>query len=198
MTDKQQANINIIFYSEQCPTCRNLFFILKNENLLQNFKLECIDGRVDKFKSFLTKVPTMILAGHSKYLICEEIFDWVKSIRFVKYNRMMSMGKDDAKMYNGFCSLEMGSISDSYTPTNDANSMALPQSFFGFGKEKANMIYTPPKEKPITKADQETMIANEESQRNKDSIVFAEIAKKGQVEAIINQKKHDLMQEMQG
>lgn len=198
MTDKQQINANIIFYSEKCSTCMNLLLVLKNEHLIQNFRLECVDGKVDQYKNFITKVPTMVLAGHSKYLVCEEIFDWIKSIRFVKYNRMMSMGKNDAQMYNGFCSLEMGSISDSYTPTNDSNSMALPQSFFGYGKEKSNMIYTPPKDKPITKAEQDTAIANEEKQRNNDSATFKEMAKRGQVEAIINQKKYDLMQEIQG
>ncbi len=175
----------------------NLLFIMKNENLLQNFKLECIDGRVESFSGFLTKVPTMILAGHNKYLVCEEIFDWVKNIRFIKYNRTMNVGDKNVEMYNGFSEQEMGQMSDTYTTQDPNSSMPLPQSFFGFGREKSNMIYTPPKDHKITEAEQTKLIQEESMLRERDNTAFNEIAKKGQIEAMINQEKYDLMQEMQ-
>lgn len=192
-------HVNTLFYSENCQTCRLLITMLQNTNLIQNFKMICVDGRLEKFAGMIDRVPTMLLANRDVPLVGDDIFTWVKNVRFIKYNKAMSMaqtGKNN--LLPGYSDAEMGSGSDTYAVKNENTSMALPQTFFGYKQEKNNIIMTPPKDTKITAQDQKRLIADEEQQRNIDDAKIKQHVEKNMIDVIIENKKKTLQQQMMG
>ena len=42
-------NMNMIFYSDNCNTCRNIMMLLQNEGVLGQFKKICVDDCLDNY-----------------------------------------------------------------------------------------------------------------------------------------------------
>ena len=76
--------MNVLFYSSNCNTCKNLLLLLKNEELIHTFKLVCVDDKLDKIPVQIDRVPTMIITNISKPLVAQETFKWIEQIKFIK------------------------------------------------------------------------------------------------------------------
>lgn len=189
-------NINVLIYSRQCPSCKNLLMILQNEGLLQYFKLECVDDKLDKYPKNLI-VPTMLVVNVNRPLMGQETFEWVNQMKFIKQQNMAEMNKKVIQQNNnirkgpiGYDSDIMGGISDKFAFTKIDE--PLPHAYFGIGDEEKNIIFTPPvkleKEK-MTKYDQEKTLKNIQSLRSNQDTESIAIAKQIHYEAVMKAEK---------
>lgn len=194
-------SINIIFYSRACPTCQNLLNVLQNENLLGNFKLFCVDERLNEVPPQIQVVPTMIVSSVNKPLVAQEIFEWIQKIKFIRQKNIMDMNRKIiqqnliqlAENKSGpipFRNSEMGSISDPFAYKDIDNPM--PQSFFNVGEEEKNGIFTAPEQKPISKNQQEQMISAIETMRSEQDNKYASVMKQDQLKAVLSQEQENI------
>ena len=117
---------NIIFYSNQCKTCQSLLMILKSENMIQYFKMFCVDDPNvrNNLPKGITKLPTLIVPSMNKKLEASEIFMWLKTIKSSKEQRKQDYDtthvepQTNIRQPNGFVSQEMTGISDMYAFTS--------------------------------------------------------------------------------
>lgn len=79
-------DINIFFFSSNCKYCYSLMKMLKNIDLLKNFRLINTDNN-DNIPPQIKVVPTLIIAGYSKILECDDAFNWVSNINSIKNGR---------------------------------------------------------------------------------------------------------------
>jgi hypothetical protein len=189
-------NINVLLYSRQCPSCKNLLTILQNEKLLQYFKLECVDDTLDKYPRNLI-VPTMLVVNVNRPLMGQETFEWVNQMKFIKQQNIAEMNKKIIQQNTnirkgpiGYDSDIMGGISDKFAFTKIDE--PLPHTYFGIGDEEKNAIFTPPvkleKEK-MSKYDQEKTLKNIQSLRSNQDTESIAIAKQIHYEAVMKAEK---------
>lgn len=176
------STVNIIFYSRTCNTCTKLLTILQNEGILSNFKLFCVDGRLNELPKQITIVPSMVIASTNKILVAGEIFEWLKNIKFLKGSSSNSNGTNGRGPI-GWVTNEMSGTSDQFAYTNVDK--AQPKSFFGVGSEEQNAIYTAPDIGKLNKKEQSDMIKNIESSRLEQDEIHSQIAKQN-LNAILN------------
>jgi len=192
--------LNILFYSRKCKACLNLLTILKNENLLNYFKLFCVDDHLNSIPPQITTVPTMMVAGVNKLLVAKEIFEWIQNIKFInqqKVNENIDMikkqliqkiEKTKSNTLPGFNNLTMNSISDNFAHTEKDD--ALPQYFLPCQKYDSDMILTAKETgDKIGKIDQIKKIRELESRRETQDLEFTAIMKENQIKAVINADK---------
>lgn len=102
--------MNIIFYSSDCKFCYKLMSIMKNMNILQNFKLICTDNN-NNLPSNISTVPTLIVSNINKPLEGKEAFVWLNNYRTMQKNNinienkkkiflMNELNKSNDKMLN--------------------------------------------------------------------------------------------------
>jgi len=171
--------------------------ILSNEDLIKFFRLVCVDNNIDYFISHigLQKVPTMIVQNMPKPLVSAEIFEWVKQVKFIKYNKILNTNKNpQADEMQGFSLDEMGRLSDNFTYQNPELQIALPQTFFRYGDEKNNVIFTAPEHKKISKNEQEDKIRDLASSRDTEMATIKDVAKQQQIQAVYNNQKQKILQ----
>jgi len=188
-----QPNVNLLFYSQRCETCRNLLILLKNENLINNFKLVCVDNNLSKFPQDMM-VPTMILVNINKPLVAQEAFEWVKQIKFIRQQQLIDANKIIIQSSNttavtkgpiGYDNEIMSGISDTFALTE--KDIALPHAYFGIGEEDKNVIFTAPIDKDkINKKNQLNLIKDLESKRTQQDTNFNTEMKKEQINAVMN------------
>lgn len=192
--------MNVVFYSRKCQTSRNLLNILQNENLLGNFKLMCVDDNIQNIPPQITVVPTMIVTGVNKLLVAKEIFAWIQQIKFIRQQNSVDMNRriiqqniqsNAANSMNGplgFTQIEQNSVSDQFA-YKDID-QALPQSFYGLGDEKKNVIFTAPEQKTkMSKAEQDKLIKNVEIVRKEQETKYADVMKQQQMQAVMNSER---------
>src|SRR5271170_7407063 len=83
-TSKTTNNNYIIFYSQRCNESIFLLKLLQNENLINYFRLICVDGIINKIPPQIKVVPTIIVAGINRPLASKEAFEWVNKMKFLK------------------------------------------------------------------------------------------------------------------
>ena len=157
----------MLFYSQKCPTCRNLLMILKNENFLEYFKLVCVDTMLDKFPQDMV-VPTMTVVNVNKPLIAQEAFEWIQQMKFLKQQNNTERKIVEPQITRGPVGYDeeiMGGISDKFALTKVDT--PLPHAYFGVNDEEKNAIYTAPNEKDtIDKISQNRMMEELEIREN--------------------------------
>lgn len=192
----QLSQMNMLFYSERCQTCRNLFTILKNENLLGYFKLICVDDKLDRLPPDMV-VPMMKLINTTKPLVANETFEWINMMKSIRQQQIMDINKKIIQQnnLNNFNTINKGpnyyddeifsGISDKFAFTKiDA---PLPHSYFGVNDEDKNVIFTAPEQKnTINKHTQDTLIKNLENQRKDQDNEYYTSMKKKQLESVLN------------
>ena len=180
-------NVNKLFYSQHCPTCRRLLMILKNQNLLCYFQLQCIDHIIDKLPPDMV-VPMMVLISHNRPLVGEETFEWVKSIKFMRSQQVMDINKKIIQQNNtnpnrgpiGYDREIMTGISDTFafTKTDDP----LPHSYFGINEEQKHAIFTAPDvNESISNREQSKLIKDLETRRREQDLTTANLIKQEQM-----------------
>ena len=187
------SGIDMLFYSKRCNFCIYLLRLLASENLINHFKLICID-ELRNVPDGITHVPTMILANHSKPLVCGETLEWVKKIKFFRgqgsTNQQNGLETDhiNARTPIPFDEDIMTGLSDKFALTKRDD--ALPQSYFGIGDENKNAIFTAPQEKDkITRYDQKRLMDNIELDRKEQDEVHKNIMKENQMKAYIENEQ---------
>lgn len=192
----QPNTLNMIFYSERCQVCYQVLTLLKNFNIINNFKLIKVDGQIDKVPKGITRIPTMFVQGINKPLVGgPEIFEWLKAWHFMMRQKAMQQNQIKANMMKimmtnmknkgplGFSNSEMNSFSDNFALSN--NDMPLPQSFQGYGDEDKNSILTFPEAKDKLSKDEVTKrIRDIEKQRDTSEEQFKDSMQKKQLAKI--------------
>jgi hypothetical protein len=187
-------NQNLIFYSQNCPTCRNLIMILKNENLLSCFNLICVDDKLDKFPQNM-RIPTMTVVDLNKPLVAEETFEWVKRIKFMRQNQVMDTNKRIIQTNNnnnnidtgpvGYDDKLFGGISDTFALTK--SDMALPHAYVGANDTDKNVIFTAPQDNvKLNRDDQQKMMKMLGDKRSIQDENIGLLMKQGQINAVMN------------
>ncbi len=196
-------NMNVIFYSGKCKDCRNLLTLLENEKLLGYFVLFCVDGRLDELPSHITAVPTMIVANINKPLVCNEAFEWVNNMKFLRQQNLMMMNKKIIMQQNlmrmankkgphGFLKDEMSGVSDNFAYVKIDN--PLPHTYVNINNDK-NAIFTAPEQGKINKDEQKKRLKNMVDQRKDQDSQYSDIMKKQQMNAVLRAEQEKLMQE---
>lgn len=189
-------NINVIFYSQYCNTCRNIMTLLKNENLLENFKIICVDNMLDKLPKKM-EVPLMKLVNNPEPLYAQNICNWITQIKFMRSSQPNNnqVIQTEKKKIGPKCfdAEVMTSISDKFAHVADDKPNALSQSYFGVSKEN-EAIYTPPQDKQkIGKVEQQKIIGNINAKREQQNNEFTQHSQQIQMELIM-QDEYDRQQ----
>ena len=93
----QSSQLNLLFYMEGCKTCNFFIVTAQKANILKNFKMICIDGQKDKFKSQgLKKVPTIIIPSINKQLDGCDCLKWLDDmIKLSSSNNNIGMQNEE-------------------------------------------------------------------------------------------------------
>jgi len=191
-----QKGMNVVFFSKRCRDCSDLLTLLKNENLLGNFVLFCVDGRLNELPSGITVVPTMIVNSINRPLVGREPFEWVNKVKFLRQTNMsnqMLMQQNLMRMMQktgpqGFRVDEMSGISDSFAYTK--TDMALPHRYVNPGDDKT-AIFTAAEQGKISKDEQKKRIEQIETERKAQDSQYSEIMKKQQLYAVMQSEEQN-------
>lgn len=174
----------MLFWSSRCALSANILNILRHENLLNNFKLVCVENNLGRIPPQIKVVPTMIVVNHPQPIVAKEIYNWIQNIKFLRQQQPTQQKQQQQGPF-GFLANEMNTFSDSFA-YKDVD-MALPQNFLNVGDEKATAIFTAPKEKQTIRKNEQLSLVNDlVSKRKNQEKDFSEIMKKEQMYAILN------------
>ena len=182
----------MIFYSEHCNTCRNIMSILKNDNLIQNFKTICVDTILDKLPPDM-QVPLMRLVNVPEPLYAQSIYNWISQIKLMrKSNTTISSIVPKQTGPRCYDVDLMAKKSDGFAFADPNINDPLPQSYYGINQEENNVIYTPqdPKHFVIKKEEQKKMLGELESKRTQQNNEFVQYSSQMQMELLMKDE-HD-------
>jgi hypothetical protein len=74
-SDKQKP---ILFYSNACPLCAEIFAIIKTNRTMNNYKLICTDDPSFKMSAHVSSVPTLFAKELTMPIVGEVVKAWVK------------------------------------------------------------------------------------------------------------------------
>jgi len=177
--------MNIFFYSRKCQTSYALYTILKNEELIENFKLFCVEDHLNEIPRGITKVPTLIVNNISKPLEVEEAFRWVETIKTMRQQKFIELQKQQIELEKrtkdeenkkkrllGYIDTEMGKFSDKFAYLNfDA---PIPHTFKNAFDEDKEIIFTPPADKKVPAEEQKKTLSMVEKERKEEETKFAD------------------------
>lgn len=194
-----QKSMNVIFFSKRCKDCNDLLTLLKNENLLGNFVLFCVDGRLNELPSGITMVPTMVVSGINKPLVGREPFEWVNKVKFLKQanmNNKMLMQQNLMRMAQkvgpqGFRVDEMTGISDTFAFTD--RDKPLDHRYVNANDDK-NAIFTAPEQEKISPLEQKKRIEKLENDRKMQDTQNSDIMKRQQLYAVMQAEQNETSQ----
>ena len=150
--------MDILFISNRCNTCATLIKLLQTDGMINNYKVFILENPVHRpqFPKEVQKVPTLISYKLKRMFVAQEIFDYLQSIRYIKHNNAMEnskrmMQQNIVKTLNndllGVVQTEVNGLSDTYAYKDDNINHAQPKSYFRYGDEKNNTIFTAPEQK---------------------------------------------------
>ena len=147
--------MNIFFYSADCKYCYKLMGLLKNLNILKNFKLVLTDNN-ENIPSYIESVPTLVVNGHPKILVADDAFKWVKNIMIIQKNNeerknnseiqnkknihIMSELINCQSSNNEPTNVEQNNFSNLFTFVD--NNIDVENNYFINPKQKINSIFT--------------------------------------------------------
>jgi len=181
--------MNILFYSNKCQSCIDLLIILKNENLLNYFKMICVDDKLNKLPQNMI-VPTMIIPNINKPLSAHETFEWVNQTKFLRQQQFTNQkiiqnnnqnNNDKKRGPMGYDADIMANISDTFAFTQKDD--PLPQTYVGINDK--NVIFTAPNDKKLNKMEQMRLTNTLESKRNEQDTDYSKNMKEEQANAMI-------------
>ena len=171
-------NINIIFYSKECKFSEQLITFMNKINILQNFKLICVDNN-KQLPPNITRVPTLIINNINKPLIGTDAFNWLKTICQFRQNTnnvnmkidknnstLMSHSNTKSKDPFGYSVKELQGLSDNYAFINDNDNDTFYKNV-SYVNDKNELIFTAPEEGTINDEIQKKKINKLINKRNK-------------------------------
>ena len=81
--NQSQLNKHILFYSDRCPHCAKLLYLIKHLGIDANYKYISVDNSQIKLPEIIKNVPTLIVKGMNKPLVGKEVFTWIESLNYV-------------------------------------------------------------------------------------------------------------------
>jgi hypothetical protein len=163
-------NVNTLFYSERCSTCQDLLLLLKNDNILQCFKLMCIDGKETLYLKYFSRTPALSIVNYPKILCGKEIFIWLHNLKSLNKQQTLNKQENGPK---GYITDEMTGISDNFSYMH--NDIAQPKSFLNYNKENNDFIYTAPElENKIKSEDQKKYLQQYNKNRKQTELQINE------------------------
>lgn len=177
-------SVNILFYSRQCLMCQNVLTVLQNENLISHFKLFCVDDNLNAVPKGIEKVPTMLVTGVAKPLVENQIFEWIKQVKFLRTN-INSMQNNTTKSNEpiGWIENEMYGKSDGYA-YKDVDK-AMMHAYSGFN-DTSDGIFTPKEStKKINVSQQFNLINNIKGNRTEQDKTYEQINREQQLEKLM-------------
>jgi hypothetical protein len=189
---------NIVFYSRRCNLCIDLLNILKNEKMIDYFKLVCVDDDLERCP--VKMVPTMIIKGINKPLQGKETVQWVTQTKFITQKRIADMQKTLVQhnmmkmmMQNknsgpiGF-SQELTGFSDQFAYTTV--DQPVPHAFVGYKDYEKNHIFTAKEVGKLKDKEMKQIIATTEKTRKEEEIQNKELMEKRQLMELIKHERN--------
>lgn len=144
--------MNVLFYSKKSKLSYNVVKTMQGMDILKYFKCICVDDNIDKIPKMITTIPTLIVKEYPKPFIAEEIFNYLRTISFMR--NQTSKPKDELieqkveekkdKPLLGYVESEMNGFSDTFA-FKDID-LAIPHKFIEYGNEDKYKIFTAPQE----------------------------------------------------
>ena len=184
--NNSNSDTNIFFYSENCKFCYNLMKLLNNMNILKNFMLIKTDNNPN-LPPQIHSVPTLIVMGHPKMLVCNEAFKWVNGLIQIKQDQSQATMKNQKNIYimselmnknknkNDPTGAEKIIFSDLFTFVDDNNNAQMHN--FVNPSNKLSHIFTAPEISKLTKKNQLNEINNAIKERDKQDDYYKEYMK---------------------
>ncbi len=189
---------NIVFYSRRCNLSIDLLNILKNEKMIDYFKLVCVDDDLERCP--VKMVPTMIIKGINKPLQGKETIQWVNQTKFITQKKIMDMQKSLVQhnmmkmmLQNkntgpiGF-SQELTGFSDQFAYTTV--DQPVPHAFVGYKDDDKNMIFTAKEVGKLKDKDMKQIIINTEKARKEEEAQNKELMEKRQLMELIKHERN--------
>lgn len=136
----------IVFYSNNCPYCKNLLTVIQNENLTDKCQFICFESNSDKIPDIITSVPTIIAQNLLKPLVGLKAIEWIENKKYFNQitNNIVSNNVVNPNIISAledleFNKLEVSSISDHYTNIDDIN---IEKTMLDYNKINQNVPIT--------------------------------------------------------
>jgi hypothetical protein len=178
-TINKPSAINVLFYSNHCPSSQHLISMMDKENMSHFFHRVCTD--TDKVPPQIKFTPTLIIHGNPIPYVAGDAFKWLAKMKQLKMisqlQKMNNMQQQYMQNINnnltaeqmnllGFSKSEMNVVSDMFSffsgNMDKECQDALPQSFFtcqDLNKGKDD-IFIPPLEGGSYKTGSESTAKN--------------------------------------
>jgi hypothetical protein len=182
--------MNILFYSKNCSTSLNLLQLMKNENLIQHFKLICVETHMNNIPKDIKRVPTLIVKDIPKPLECADAFKWIENIKYIRHQNINKTNQIKQHIINkksphGYADLEMGGFSDEFAYL--LTESAQPQSFVGC--QEKNIIFTAPEQGKLSNNEQNNKIKDIQNIRKTQDDHIEKLFHNN-IHSVINQNKN--------
>ena len=189
----------ILFYSNRCRNCINMWKILEKEHFLQFFEKMNIDNLdIKQIQNLgISQVPSiLVIYPNGKRILREarQAFMWIDELlknrrenisKMINLNRLELIKKNKEFVNQGFLEYsnnEMDGKSDEYAYL--VTDIAQPKSYVNYGDEKKNAIITYSEFDKIDKDNMDKELKNKKETRSNQDVIIKDEMKKGQIEAI--------------
>ena len=85
-----QVKTNLLFYSNKCRDCYTFINLMKNEGMIQYFKMICVDNNIKDIPKCITQVPALISADQNKLFMGEEVFAWLQRMKYIRQQQILN------------------------------------------------------------------------------------------------------------
>jgi hypothetical protein len=193
-----------LFLSNRCEICNNMFKILQNEGIVNQFKIISVDTMPPEqlMNLNIEEVPTLIIRGQnnsSQLLETNNAFQWLQALITNRRQNMMNMVELNRRkllqsnMQNkelsgptGFKSLEMTGSSDLFSfVTPELENQYLPKSFAQVGGEERILAFVDDGQK-MSEQDSKQRISQYDSFRKKQDGQISMILEKSLIDKVCN------------
>ena len=190
---------NIIFYSNKCVHCKKIIDLITSENIMDNFKLICIDNQ-SKTYPYIHRVPTLLISKDHAPLVGVNAFNYIKAnTQFNKgtNNINLSPNKNINKELNILLSNNIPQVKSNFNMQNNNFSFIEEkndESLINQFKPNLDKIHIIPEVDKINSKNQKNKLNHLLSLRNKQDVSLNEVDKmSSNTENILNTSKtHDI------
>ena len=149
--------MNVLFYSEKCKYSNSVILSLKNEGLINYFKLICLDNPLEREKvtGLLQGVPSMMVVGRTDVLTLTDIFKWIESQRFISRNQDLNRKSNSMQIAQNTRASNIDKINELKNKLNTNNFSTVPTN-----------------QNPEVKPNQNPEVKSNSEDKSKDFIAF--------------------------
>lgn len=160
---------NIIFYSNKCKFCKKIIDLITEENLIESYKLICIDNNSKNYP-YIQRVPTLLISKDKKPLVGVNAFNYLqansqfnKNTNNINLNPNKNIDKElNPLLYNND-DLNNIDYKKNFSFIDEKNDESLIEQF----KPKDDKLFLLPEMEKINLKDQKSKLNNLMKLRNK-------------------------------